>query len=291
MESNEDAFDFIEIEDISDEEIIISDGESEYDSDNIDELDEDAEMPDEHVIEDEHEHKLRATMVSYVPKKNRFVTLLSTYHTKKVIDVNDKKKPEIIQFYNKTKGAVDTFDEMVGTYRCKRKTLRWPLAVFENMLDISACNALVIFLANHPDWKHANEKARRRFFLIEVGKALTQAYIVNRKQMPRGKRALSVVNDLRGAQPDLQSPATSSANESTVPWLRRLKHTPPTKKRIRCHICPYKNNSNAYPARCGTHFPTHFREKKNKKKHVISSPNLSFYLFFNKYNICFRQKQ
>lgn len=52
------------------------------------------------------DHKLRATMVSYVPKKNKSVILLSTYHTSnKVIDA-DKKKPEIIQFYNATKGIV-----------------------------------------------------------------------------------------------------------------------------------------------------------------------------------------
>lgn len=52
------------------------------------------------------DHSLRATMVSYVPKKNKSVTLLSTYHTSKKIDVNDKRKPEIIQFYNSTKGTL-----------------------------------------------------------------------------------------------------------------------------------------------------------------------------------------
>lgn len=71
------------------------------------------------------DHKLRGTMVTCVPKKNRFVTLFSTFHTKRQIDEADKKKPEIIKFYNSTEGAVDTLDEMVGTYRCKRKVLRW----------------------------------------------------------------------------------------------------------------------------------------------------------------------
>lgn len=52
------------------------------------------------------DHKLRATMVSYVPKKNKSVVLLSTYHTSNKIIANDKNKPEIIQFYNATKGIV-----------------------------------------------------------------------------------------------------------------------------------------------------------------------------------------
>lgn len=112
------------------------------------------------------DHKLRATMVSYVPKRKKHVTLLSTMHTKKEIDLSEAQKPEIIKYYNSTKGAVDTLDEMVGTYRCKRKVLRWPLALFENMLDISAVNALVLFLDVKPQWKEKEKKYRRRLFLV-----------------------------------------------------------------------------------------------------------------------------
>jgi len=33
-------------------------------------------------------------------------------------------KPEIINYYNKTKGGVDNIDKMVGEYSVQRKTLR-----------------------------------------------------------------------------------------------------------------------------------------------------------------------
>ena len=47
------------------------------------------------------------TMVSYVRKKGKAV-VLSTMHHDKVVDENSrKKKPEVITFYNKTKGGVD----------------------------------------------------------------------------------------------------------------------------------------------------------------------------------------
>ncbi|CAH2006847.1 unnamed protein product [Acanthoscelides obtectus] len=50
------------------------------------------------------------TFVSYVPKKNRSVILLSTmHHDKSVSDTN--RKPEIIEFYNSTKGGVDSLDQ------------------------------------------------------------------------------------------------------------------------------------------------------------------------------------
>lgn len=57
------------------------------------------------------------TMVSYVQKKGKPVILLSTMHDDKAVDEsNQKKKPDVIQFYNKTKGGVDTMDQMVSTY-------------------------------------------------------------------------------------------------------------------------------------------------------------------------------
>ena len=56
------------------------------------------------------------TMVSYVGKKDVAVLLLSTMHHSKTVDENtQKKKPEVILFYNQTKGGVDTVDQMAPT--------------------------------------------------------------------------------------------------------------------------------------------------------------------------------
>ncbi|TWW54941.1 hypothetical protein D4764_0240580 [Takifugu flavidus] len=47
------------------------------------------------------------TMVSYVPRKGKSVVLLSTMHDDKAVDEsNHKKKPDVILFYNQTKGGV-----------------------------------------------------------------------------------------------------------------------------------------------------------------------------------------
>lgn len=75
------------------------------------------------------DHAIRATMVSYVTKNKIFVCLLSTLHTNKAIGTDEKKGPEIIHYYNSTKCGVEIMDEMVGTYCCKRKVNRWPVAV------------------------------------------------------------------------------------------------------------------------------------------------------------------
>lgn len=69
-------------------------------------------------------------MTSYVPKKNRSVVLLSTVHNDTAIVETLKNKPEIVVYYNKTKGGVDTVDKLVRTYTAKRQTRRWPFAFF-----------------------------------------------------------------------------------------------------------------------------------------------------------------
>jgi len=46
-----------------------------------------------------------------VPKKNKSVVLLSSLHRGSAI-CSDSGKPEIIEFDNKTKGAVDMLDQM-----------------------------------------------------------------------------------------------------------------------------------------------------------------------------------
>ena len=61
------------------------------------------------------------TLVSYVPKPNKAVVLISSeHHTDSIVESSDSK-PEIILFYNATKGSVDAFDQQVEKYTCRRK--------------------------------------------------------------------------------------------------------------------------------------------------------------------------
>jgi len=85
-----------------------------------------------------------ATVASYCPKKGRVVILMSSLHSQGEVDVtNPKKKPAMILEYNATKGGVDTADKMLRTYSTKCMTRRWPVAVFSNVLDISALDAYI----------------------------------------------------------------------------------------------------------------------------------------------------
>ena len=86
-----------------------------------------------------------ATLVSYMPKKNKKVVLLSTRHAEADVSVREDKKPVIVLDYNRNKVGVDNLDKVIGTYSCRRMTTRWPPVIFHNILDVSSYSAFVIY--------------------------------------------------------------------------------------------------------------------------------------------------
>lgn len=157
-----------------------------------------------------------ATLVSYCPKKGKVVCLLSSSHNQDDVDyTRPDKKPDIILKYNSTKGGVDTADQMLRTYSTKRRTRRWPVAVFYNMLDISALNAFIIWMSLNPHW-NSKSTHRRRLFQLALGKQL-------------------IHNNYR---------ETSSTTEATTDAVSNAKIL---NKRARCHRC-----SRDKDRKCGT---------------------------------------
>ena len=140
--------------------------------------------------------------VSYCPKKGKLVTLLSTMHDQPQIDSNtEKKKPKMILDYNSTKAGVDTADQMARMYTVKRKSKRWPLICFYNIIDISAINSYVIWLHLNPNYQ-GKKTHKRRLFLVELGKALLGADRDD-VQVQQGSRAGSRTV-LRDPAPDVR---------------------------------------------------------------------------------------
>lgn len=171
------------------------------------------------------------TLVSYFPKKNKCVVLQSTLHHDDKISCNDDKKPLLILDYNKPKGAVDTLDKMCANYTSKRKTNRWPIVVFSNILDISGVNSFVLFTSINLQWKpKCND--RRRIFLENLGESLIKKHIDRRQYMPRGKAARDVVERVQA--------------ERAVPTQSIMKN-PDTmqRKRGRCQLCPKTDNKSS----------------------------------------------
>ncbi len=119
-------------------------------------------------------------LVSYVAKKNKVVNLISTTHRKATIDhSSEKKKPDVVEYYNHTKGGVDAADERIGTYSTKFKCRRWHVVFFTNILDLSAFNGYVIHSIVEPNW-NSTKFFRRRLYLLALGNSLLQDHLDRR---------------------------------------------------------------------------------------------------------------
>lgn len=123
------------------------------------------------------------TLVSYCPKKNKSVLLISTMHHDDVIDIStgDAKKPEIITFYNMTKVGVDLVDQLSQKNNVARNTRRWPMVVFYNLLNLAAINAFCIYKFNTIE----DKALKRTTFLTSLAWELIKPQIERRCQAPQ----------------------------------------------------------------------------------------------------------
>ncbi|ELP86332.1 hypothetical protein EIN_296320 [Entamoeba invadens IP1] len=58
-----------------------------------------------------------------------------------------KGKSKLVSYYNEKKNGVDTADQMVRYYSCRRKTYRWNIRVLYDMIDIAALNGYKTYSA------------------------------------------------------------------------------------------------------------------------------------------------
>lgn len=165
----------------------------------------------------EYAFTANTSLVSYVPKKNKAIILLSTMHNQ-VKNEDQTKKPEIILHYNETKTGVDIMDQMVKHFTCRRATRRWTMALFMNFLDIAALNSMVIWCQFNPNFGERHYK--RTIFLKQLIHELIKPQVERRSQNLKSIH-LDVINDMRKIIPPefFIPPSTSSTSQADEPQI------------------------------------------------------------------------
>lgn len=158
------------------------------------------------------------TIVSYMPKRNKNVLLISSLHHDDMIDV-ESQKPQMIIDYNGSKGGVDTLDKMCAAYDCARNTRRWPMVIFYSLLNIAGVNSMILYYLQNPDIK-----LPRRKFLHKLSSELAE-------------------NHLRARALQSQIPKTISLRIKEILGIRNPEPEPqPMNIRGRCYYCDRKKN-------------------------------------------------
>nr|XP_043880784.1 THO complex subunit 7 homolog isoform X1 [Solea senegalensis] len=181
------------------------------------------------------------TLVSYIPRGGKNIVLLSTKHQAPEISSEARRKPQILLDYNRCKGRVDNMDEMISAFSCRRGTKRWPMALFFNMLDISALNAYIVWTAIDPAW-HQGKSHSRRLFLEELGKKLVTPQMARRQCHTPTAGDASLVSE---AQADLDNPTTDSTHTTTPSC------TPAARVRRQCALCRPRRIVHCTCKKCG----------------------------------------
>lgn len=135
-------------------------------------------------------------LVSYTTKTKKNVCLLSTAHATEERN-SQTGKPIVIHDYNEHKGGVKTFDKMLRKYSCKRKNNRWPMLVFQNMLDVAALSAYRLYGLCHPAW-NTNVSEKRKAFLKELAFDLAKKQMENRCKSSHMLGSVRIAMDLIG---------------------------------------------------------------------------------------------
>ena len=86
----------------------------------------------------------------------------------------ETRKPKIVKSYNATKGGVDSMDQNVSCSYHQRKTNRWPILLFYNVLDLASIAALVLWRKVNLSDKLSN-KDRRALHYCGLGAGKTSA--------------------------------------------------------------------------------------------------------------------
>jgi hypothetical protein len=127
------------------------------------------------------DHTNRIMLASYMPKRNKNVLMMSSFHAKNETSDREDKKPQVILDYNMGKGGVDVMDSRIEDYTCRRKTNRYPLLYFFNMLDVATLNGFIIMHS-------LGYEGTRMNFIKDVADQLAQENMQARYNDPRTYR-------------------------------------------------------------------------------------------------------
>ncbi|XP_071645715.1 piggyBac transposable element-derived protein 4-like [Temnothorax longispinosus] len=158
-------------------------------------------------------------LMSWCPKKNKVVLILSSLHNScKINEISGK--PELVEFYNSTKAGTDVFDQCCAFFSCARKTRRWPLRFFMGMLDQASVNSFILY-----NFNVLHNIENRRTFLKELTMSLITPHLHNRKNI--SGLHVAVIRDINNI-----------LSETDIP----VNNNDKLEKRKRCSVCEYNRN-------------------------------------------------
>ena len=183
-------------------------------------------------------HRNDIQLVSYCPKEKKVVLVASSQHRLPLVD-SVTKKPEVILYYNSTKGGIDVCDAITESTTCQAAIRRWQVRVLLYMLAVTGLNAYHIFCLANPDSSHCDAKHGGRMrFLRALGHQLIEPQVERRADQSSSR---GVINQKTAAaiklvlnRPEVSRPAPSASSGTASG---------------RCHLCVTESHGRGHKRR------------------------------------------
>ena len=153
---------------------------------------------------------------------------MSSTHTNSSVTADECKKPLMILDYNQRKGDVDMFEENLEEFSCRRKTVRWPLLFFYNMLDAAANNSYILLK------KFGRYSKSKKAFLKHLTFQLATSAVEARLRLPNQKHTVRDV---------------AAQVSFSIPFESSIRSGPTFSHETRCRVC--KKHTRSRCDNCG----------------------------------------
>ena len=170
-------------------------------------------------------------LASYIRQKNKNAILLSSSHSGMQTVPEKANKPKLIFNYNYGKKGVDQFDENVEMFTCRWKTVRRPLQIFFNALDVAASCAHLLF---RKDGHNMSQKV----FLKNLSKQLAHSSaVVRHTTNTRLPRATKEAAFIFGFLPEVVLTKLNIAQLEGARCAQRFRARNVTHANVQCVFC------------------------------------------------------
>lgn len=158
---------------------------------------------------------------------------MSSYHRSAKIN-SETEKPEIVNFYNKTKGGTDSFDKKCHNFTTSHKTLRWPMRFFYGMLDQANVNSFIIY-----NLISSNKTINRHDYILDLSLSLIKSFLIMKLKLPTLQATLrSEIEAILNSEdlPETENPRDLLA-ENKLEKYKHCGYCPNSLDRKTCYKC------------------------------------------------------
>ena len=174
-------------------------------------------------------HRNDIQLASFCPKPRKIVLVASSQHRQSLVD-SVTGKPEVVLYYNATKGGIDVCDAIIESTTCQAAVRRWPTRILLYLISVATLNAYHLFCLAQPTSDHCDFRHGGRMrFLRALAVKLIQTQVERRVEICQSRGVLNHQTQA-AIHLVLDRPPTGAAPTATAAAAAESS-------KGRCHLC------------------------------------------------------